>query len=95
MPPSENTDLRQVGRALARRRWTSVVTSAGVGIVLVALAARLDPTAAVATALFAVVAVAAAVRLAVVEDRRWRRALSTMRNDGVDAAPRSSRRRSA
>ena len=95
MTPSENTDLRQVGRALARRRWTSVVASAGVGIVLVALAARLGPTAAVATALFAVAGVVAAVRLAVVEDRRWRRAFSTLRNDGLHAAPRSSRRRSA
>ncbi|MGE3449341.1 MAG: hypothetical protein AB7H92_17375 [Microbacteriaceae bacterium] len=88
MTPSENTDLRHVGRSLARRRWTAVVTSAGIGTVLVALAARLGPPAAVATALFAVAAVAANVRLAVGEDRRWRRAFGAVRNDGVHTARR-------
>jgi len=94
MTPSENTDLRQVGHTLARRRWTAVVTSAGIGAILVALAARLGPTAAVATALFAVAAVVAAVRFAVLEDRRWRRALSTLHTHDPHAAPRPSRRQS-
>ena len=95
MTPPERIDLRQIGHTLARRRWTSVVTSAGIGIILVALAARLGSTVAVATALFAVVAVVAAVRLAVVGDRRWRRAYGTLRTDDLHTAPRSSRRRSA
>jgi hypothetical protein len=95
MTPAEHIDLRQIRHTLARRRWTAVVTSAGVGIILVALAARLGPTAAVASALFAVVAVVAAIRLAVVEDRRWRRAYSRLRTDDPRTAPRSSRRRSA
>jgi hypothetical protein len=89
MTPSENTDLRHVGRGLARGRWTAVVTSTGVGTVLVALATRLGPAAAVATALFAVAAVAATVRLAVTEDRRWRRAFSTLRNDDIPTARRN------
>jgi hypothetical protein len=87
MTPSQNTDLRHAGRSLARRRWTAVVTSAGIGTVLVALAARLGPAAAVAATLFAV---AATVWLAVTEDRRWRRAFGTVRNDGVHTARRAS-----
>lgn len=89
MTPSENTDLRHVGRGLARRRWTSVVTSTGVGTVLVALAARLGPAAALAMALFAVAAVAATVWHAVADDCRWRRTFSTLRNDGVHTARRN------
>ena len=85
MNTSERTDLRQVRRYLARSRGISVVTSAGVGIVLVALAARLDPAAAVATTLFAIAAVVAAVRLATAENRCWRRALIAIRTDGIDA----------
>jgi hypothetical protein len=95
MTPSENTDLRHVGRGLARRRWTSVVTSTGVGAVLVTLAARLGPAAALATALFAFAAVAATVWHAVTEDRRWRRAFSTLRNDDVHTARRNPTRGSA
>jgi hypothetical protein len=92
MTPSENTDLRHVDRGLARRRWTSVGTSTGVGIVVVAVAARLGPASAVATTLFAV---AATVWLAVTEDRRWRRAFGTSRNEGVHTARRNPTRRSA
>jgi hypothetical protein len=73
----------------------SVVTRAGVGTVLVALATRLGPAAAVATALFTLAAVAAPVRQAVTEHRRWRRAFSTLRIDDVDAARRGSTRRLA
>ena len=46
MLPSENADLHRLGRGLIGRRWTSVVTSVGVGVVLVALAARFGAVAA-------------------------------------------------
>jgi hypothetical protein len=93
MIPSENADLGRVGRGLIGRRWTSVVASAGVGVVLVALAARFGAVAATATALFAVATVLAAVWLAIIEDRRWRKAFSTVRDGGADSARRSSIRR--
>ena len=93
MIPSENADLRRVGRGLIGRRWTSVVTSAGVGVVLVALAARFGAAVAAATAMFAVAAVLAAVWLAIIEDRRWRREFRTVRDVGADSARRSSIRR--
>jgi hypothetical protein len=86
MTPPRRTALCQTGRALAQRRWTSVITSAGVGAVLVAFAARLGPAAAGGAALFAAAAVGAAIRLALAEDRRWRRAFSTLRDGGKHAA---------
>ena len=95
MTSSENTDLHHVRRGLARQRWTSVITSAGLGTVLVALIARLTPASALATEIFAIVAVAAAVQHAVIEDRRWGRAFSTLRVDCADAARRDPTRRSA
>jgi hypothetical protein len=71
-PPADN-ELTRARRGLAWRRWTSVLTTAATGVVLVALAARVGAAAAVATALFAVVALGAAAWRAAAEDRRWRR----------------------
>lgn len=95
MIPSENTTLRAAGRGLARMHWTSVATTAGVGVVLVALAARLGGTAAAVMAFVAGSAVLAAAWRAIIEDRRWRRALSIVQQDVVPGARRSSTRRSA
>ena len=81
-----NTDLRRSGRGLARGRWTSVATSTGVGIVLVALSARLDPVVAIATAVFVVVAIAALLWHAAMESRRWRHALRIARDGGGSEA---------
>ena len=81
-----NTDLRRSGRGLARGRLTSVVTSAGLGLVLVALAARLDPVVAIATAVFMIVAIAALLWHAAMENRRWRHALRIARDGGVSEA---------
>ena len=83
MDTSDHSTLRDIRRGEAGRRWTSVVTSAGVGIVLVALATRLGTAAAVVTTLFVVVATAAAVRTAVTQDDRWQRAFDALRNDGA------------
>jgi len=66
-----------------------VITTGGTGVVLVALAARIGTGAAVAVALFAVVAVGAAVWRAAAEDRRWRRALRVTRGPAV--GPRGER----
>jgi len=73
MTPSADNEITRARRGLAWRRWTSALTTAATGVVLVALAARVSGAAAVATALFAVVAVGAATWRAAAEDRRWRR----------------------
>lgn len=61
-------------RGLRAQRWTTVVTTTGTGVVLVALASRLGAPVAVAVAVVVVAAIGVALRNAVAGDRRWRRA---------------------
>lgn len=74
MTPAIDNPLTRARRGLRGHRWTAVITTAGTGVVLVALAARIG-TAAVAVAVFAAAALAMAVWRAATGDRRWRRAL--------------------
>jgi len=87
--PSVDNELVRARRGLAWRRWTPVITTSATGVVLVSLAARGGTGAAVAVALFVVVAIGAAISRAAAEDRRWRRALGFAR--GQSARPRRER----
>lgn len=95
MTPPANNEVTRARRGLARRRWTSVLTTAATGVVLVALAARVSGAAALATASFTVVAVAAAAWRAVAEDRRWRRLVDDAGNGRLGAHRLGRRGRSA
>ncbi|QYG94264.1 hypothetical protein HC251_18690 [Iamia sp. SCSIO 61187] len=92
--PAEN-ELTFAQRGLAWGRWTAAITTTGAGIVVVALVARVGAAAAVATAVFVVVAVGAAVWRAAAEGRRWRRALGRARSGGARSPQRARRGRSA
>ena len=61
-------------RGLRAQRWTTVITTTGTGVVLVALASRLGAAAAVTVAVVVAAAIGVALRNAVAGDRRWRRA---------------------
>ena len=91
-PPAAN-DLGTAKRAQASRRRTAVLTTAGTGLVIVALAARLGQAAAIAAAVFAGAAVAAAAWRAAAEDRRWRHAFDVARTPAPASAVRPRRRR--
>lgn len=77
MSRAVDSPLTRARRGLRMHRWTSVITTAGTGAVLVALAARTGTAAAVAMAGFAAAALAAAVWRAATGDHRWRRAMGT------------------
>lgn len=71
--------LRSARRELRAHRWTTVITTASTGVVLVALASRLGGASTIAVAVLAAAAVVHAVRRAAAGDRRWRRATQITR----------------
>ena len=77
MTVASDNPLTRARRGLRVHRWTAVITTAGTGVVLVALAARADTVAAVAVTDLAATALAVAIWRAASGDRRWRRALGT------------------
>ena len=82
-PPADDP-LGRARRGLRMHRWTTVITTMGTGVVLVALASRLGVAVAVTVAIIVVAATGLAVRHAVAGDRRWRRAMQGRRNPGAD-----------
>ena len=80
--------LRVARRGLRTQRWTSVITTAGTGVVLVALASRLGAAAAVTAAIVVVAATALAVRHALAGDRRWRLATHLNRSPAAEGEER-------
>jgi len=95
MTPPANNEVTRARDGLARRRWTTVLTAAATGIVLVALAGRVSGAAALATGLFTLVAVAAAAWRAAAEGRRWRRLVDDAGNGRLGAHRSGRRGRSA
>ena len=79
MTPPVANQLSTVKRAQASRRWTALLTTAGTGLVVVALAARLGRAAAIAVAVFAAAAVIATAWRVAAEHRRWRHAFEAAR----------------
>lgn len=73
--PALDDPVSTARRGLRVHRWTTVITTTGTGVVVVALASRLGVAAAVAAATASSAASARAVRHAVVGDHRWRRAM--------------------
>jgi len=84
--PSFDDRLGRARWGLRVHRWTTVITTAATGVVLVAFASRLGSASAVAAAALAAAALALAVRRAVAADRRWRHAIPSSSRRGCEHA---------
>jgi len=88
--PTHDRALDTARRGLRTWRWATVLTTAGTGVVVVALASRVGDASAVLAAVVGATAFAVAIRRSLSTDRRWRRARSSVRTRPPSVSPRET-----
>lgn len=85
--PTHDGTLDTARRGLRTWRWTAVITTAGTGMVMVALASRVGDASAVVAGILAATAFVLAILRALTTDRRWRQAMSSTRTRPASVRP--------